>query len=49
MYDWVMYDVGGSRGQRHAWVPFFEDGEFLSSFVSCVFCVVFVALRGVSG
>lgn len=25
MYDWRLYDVGGARGQRHAWVPYFED------------------------
>ncbi|KAG6819953.1 hypothetical protein H0H93_007092 [Arthromyces matolae] len=24
-YDWKLYDVGGARGQRHAWVPFFDD------------------------
>ncbi|KZT10381.1 G-protein alpha subunit [Laetiporus sulphureus 93-53] len=23
--QWVFYDVGGSRGQRASWVPFFED------------------------
>ncbi|KAK0444839.1 guanine nucleotide binding protein, alpha subunit [Armillaria borealis] len=25
MYDWKLYDVGGARGQRHAWAPYFED------------------------
>ncbi|KAF5346306.1 hypothetical protein D9758_011509 [Tetrapyrgos nigripes] len=25
MYDWRLYDVGGARGQRHAWVPYFDD------------------------
>ncbi|KAJ3832926.1 guanine nucleotide binding protein, alpha subunit [Lentinula raphanica] len=25
MYDWRLYDVGGARGMRHAWVPYFED------------------------
>ncbi|KAG8818811.1 hypothetical protein FRC17_010696 [Serendipita sp. 399] len=25
--QWKLYDVGGSRGQRHAWVPFFEDAN----------------------
>ncbi|KAJ3904216.1 guanine nucleotide binding protein, alpha subunit [Lentinula edodes] len=25
MYDWRLYDVGGARGQRHAWIPYFED------------------------
>jgi hypothetical protein len=24
--DWKVYDVGGSRTQRSAWVPFFDDG-----------------------
>ncbi|KAI0088069.1 G-protein alpha subunit [Irpex rosettiformis] len=24
-FNWLLYDVGGARGQRHAWVPFFED------------------------
>ncbi|KZT04221.1 G-protein alpha subunit [Laetiporus sulphureus 93-53] len=24
-YTWLLYDVGGARGQRHAWVPYFED------------------------
>ena len=24
---WRLFDVGGSRGQRHAWVPFFDDAN----------------------
>ncbi|PCH35936.1 G-protein alpha subunit [Wolfiporia cocos MD-104 SS10] len=24
-YTWLLYDVGGARGQRQAWVPYFED------------------------
>ncbi|CAL1705989.1 unnamed protein product [Somion occarium] len=24
-FNWLLYDVGGARGQRHAWVPYFED------------------------
>jgi guanine nucleotide-binding protein subunit alpha len=24
-YSWLMYDVGGARGMRHAWVPYFDD------------------------
>ncbi|EED85168.1 candidate G-protein alpha subunit [Postia placenta Mad-698-R] len=24
-YSWLLYDVGGARGQRQAWVPYFED------------------------
>jgi len=23
--NWVIYDVGGARNQRHAWAPFFQD------------------------
>jgi len=23
--NWLLYDVGGARGQRHAWVPYFDD------------------------
>jgi len=26
-YTWILYDVGGSRGQRHAWVPYFDDAS----------------------
>ena len=22
-----MYDVGGARGQRHSWAPFFDDAN----------------------
>lgn len=25
--DWKIYDVGGARPQRHAWAPYFDDGE----------------------
>ncbi|KAG8925237.1 hypothetical protein FRC00_004175 [Tulasnella sp. 408] len=25
MYPWRLYDVGGARGQRPTWVPYFED------------------------
>jgi hypothetical protein len=25
--DWYIYDVGGSRGSRHQWVPYFDDGS----------------------
>lgn len=28
--NWVIYDVGGARNQRHAWAPFFQDGEHMS-------------------
>ncbi|KAF8521927.1 guanine nucleotide binding protein, alpha subunit [Hysterangium stoloniferum] len=23
--DWKIYDVGGARSQRHAWIPYFQD------------------------
>jgi guanine nucleotide-binding protein alpha-1 subunit len=30
---WHIFDVGGARGQRHTWVPYFDDakGRFLFS------------------
>ncbi|KAF7782097.1 hypothetical protein Agabi119p4_1473 [Agaricus bisporus var. burnettii] len=24
-YNWKLYDVGGARGQRQAWIPYFDD------------------------
>ncbi|KIJ51433.1 hypothetical protein M422DRAFT_158478 [Sphaerobolus stellatus SS14] len=24
---WLLYDVGGARGQRHKWIPYFEDAN----------------------
>lgn len=24
---WHLYDVGGARGQRHKWVPYFDDAN----------------------
>ena len=24
---WHLYDVCGARGQRHAWVPYFEEAN----------------------
>jgi len=27
--SWRLYDVGGARGQRPSWVPYFEDGMCL--------------------
>jgi len=24
---WLLYDVGGARGQRHTWVPYFDDAS----------------------
>lgn len=25
MYEWKLYDVGGARGQRPTWIPYFDD------------------------
>ena len=25
--QWRLYDVGGARGQRHSWAPFFDDAN----------------------
>jgi hypothetical protein len=25
--QWRLYDVGGARGQRHTWAPFFDDAN----------------------
>lgn len=25
--SWHLYDVGGSRGQRHTWIPYFDDAN----------------------
>lgn len=27
LVTWHLYDVGGARGQRHTWVPYFEDAN----------------------
>jgi guanine nucleotide-binding protein subunit alpha len=27
MVTWHLYDVGGARGQRHSWVPYFDDAN----------------------
>ena len=24
---WHLYDVGGARGQRHTWVPYFDEAN----------------------
>jgi len=29
--EWKIYDVGGSRNQRQAWAPYFEDSEISST------------------
>jgi hypothetical protein len=28
MDEMIVYDVGGSRTQRHQWMSYFEDGMF---------------------
>ncbi|KAF5346694.1 hypothetical protein D9756_010364 [Leucocoprinus leucothites] len=33
-YNWKIYDVGGARGQRQTWIPFFDDGEQLPWFLT---------------
>ncbi|KZS98320.1 G-alpha-domain-containing protein [Sistotremastrum niveocremeum HHB9708] len=25
--NWMLYDVGGARGQRHSWAPYFDDAN----------------------
>ena len=25
--QWRLYDVGGARGQRHTWAPYFDDAN----------------------
>ena len=36
--EWRVYDVGGSRTLRSAWVPFFDDGASAQVFFCpCVF------------
>lgn len=27
LVTWHLYDVGGARGQRHTWVPYFDDAN----------------------
>ncbi|KAF8910553.1 guanine nucleotide-binding protein [Gymnopilus junonius] len=27
LVTWHLYDVGGARGQRHSWVPYFDDAN----------------------
>ena len=27
MVTWHLYDVGGARGQRHTWIPYFDDAN----------------------
>jgi hypothetical protein len=37
-YSWILYDVGGARGQRHAWVPYFDDGKIAYCFTLQPLC-----------
>ncbi|KAH9941216.1 G-protein alpha subunit [Epithele typhae] len=47
--QWVFYDVGGSRGQRASWVPFFEDVNAIIFMVSTAgFCEVLAEDRSVN-
>ena len=25
--QWHLFDVGGARGQRHTWIPYFDDAN----------------------
>ena len=43
--DWKIYDVGGARNQRHAWAPYFDDGELFGG--ACVRVRVCAGLIGV--
>lgn len=27
LVTWHLYDVGGARGMRHTWIPFFDDAN----------------------
>ena len=27
LVTWHLFDVGGARGQRHTWVPYFDDAN----------------------
>lgn len=33
---WLFYDVGGSRHQRAAWAPYFDDGKVLPAMLRTV-------------
>ncbi|KAI9566637.1 guanine nucleotide binding protein, alpha subunit [Boletus coccyginus] len=35
--DWYVYDVGGSRGSRHQWVPYFDDVQAIIFLAPLVF------------
>jgi hypothetical protein len=35
--DWYIYDVGGSRGSRHQWVPYFDDVQAIIFLAPLVF------------
>jgi hypothetical protein len=40
--NWVIYDVGGARSQRHAWAPYFQDGWFRPLCASIFFLISFI-------
>ncbi|KAH0835442.1 guanine nucleotide binding protein, alpha subunit [Lanmaoa asiatica] len=35
--EWYIYDVGGSRGSRHQWVPYFDDVQAIIFLAPLVF------------
>lgn len=35
--NWKVYDVGGARNQRHAWAPYFEDGDLNCLMVMAIY------------
>ncbi|KAG8215659.1 G-protein alpha subunit [Butyriboletus roseoflavus] len=35
--EWYIYDVGGSRGSRHRWVPYFDDVQAIIFLAPLVF------------
>lgn len=49
---WHLYDVGGARGQRHTWVPYFDDATAIiflapvSAFDQVNFCNVILSDGG---
>lgn len=43
--NWKVYDVGGSRTLRSAWVPFFDDGAPPQSFIQSRTCFYFLFFK----
>lgn len=40
--DWKVFDVGGSRTLRSAWVPFFDDGSSAHIYIPIDACFYFI-------